>query len=84
MDLTSIIRNLYAEKEKLDRAISSLEEMQASGSTEALSSADRRRSPSTRRRKRKSMENAEREQVSKRMKAYWSKRRMGKDPQSSK
>jgi hypothetical protein len=30
------------------------------------------------------MENAEREQVSKRMKAYWSKRRMGKGPQSSK
>ena len=84
MDLTSIIRNLYAEKEKLDRAISSLEEMQASDSTESLSSAERRRSPSTGRRGRKSMENAEREQVSKRMKAYWSKRRMGEDRQSSK
>jgi hypothetical protein len=81
MDLTSIIRNLYAEKKKLDRAISSLEEMQASGSTQAPPSSADSRSPSTRRRGRKSMGNAEREQVSKRMKSYWSKRRMGKDPQ---
>jgi hypothetical protein len=82
MDLKSIIRDLYAEKEKLDRAISSLEEMRDSGSTQAPpSSADSSRSPLTQRRGRKSMNNAEREQVSKRMKAYWSKRRMGKDPQ---
>ena len=82
MDLKSIIRDLYAEKEKLDRAISSLEEMRDSGKTQVPpSSAHGSLSPSTRRRGRKSMDNAEREQVSKRMKAYWSKRRMGQDPQ---
>ena len=82
MDLKSIIRDLYAEKEKLDRAIASLQKMRDSGSAKMPpSSEDSNRSPSTRRRGRKSMDNAEREQVSKRMKAYWSKRRMGQDPQ---
>ena len=80
MDLTAIIRDLYAEREKLDRAISELEKVQQSSSTEGPgSSIDSRRSPSIQRRGRKSMGEAERKEVSKRIKEYWSKRRKGQD-----
>jgi len=80
MDLTAIIRDLYTEREKLDRAISELEKVQQSSPTEGPGpSIDSTRSPSSRRRGRKSMGEAEREEVSKRMKEYWSKRRKGKE-----
>ena len=80
MDLTAIIRDLYAEREKLDCAISELEKVQQSTPTEGpLSSVDSARSPSILRRGRKSMGEAERQEVSKRIKEYWSKRRKGRD-----
>jgi hypothetical protein len=39
MDLTAIIRDLYAEREKLDRAISELEKLQQSSSAEGPGSS---------------------------------------------
>jgi hypothetical protein len=80
MDLTAIIRYLYAEREKLERAISGLEKVQQSSPTEGSgSSIDSTWSPSIRRRGRKSMGESERQEVSKRIKEYWSKRRKGQD-----
>jgi hypothetical protein len=69
MDLYKAIQELYAEKEKLERVIASLEEIQ--GSAGALSELPR----STRRRGRKSMNSEERQVVSERMRKYWASRR---------
>lgn len=71
MDLYKAIQDLYAEKEKLERVIASLEELQrsAKGSPE-FSKASRRG--------RKSMSPAERQEVSERMRKYWAARRSEK------
>jgi hypothetical protein len=84
MDLRSILRDLYAEKKRLDKAIALLEEVHDSHSTQSpAASTDTTQTPPVRRRGRKSMGNAEREQVSKRMKAYWSKNKEGQGEHST-
>jgi hypothetical protein len=69
MDLYKTIQDLYAEKEKLERVIASLEELhRTSGSLPTVPVG-------TKRRGRKSMGSKEREEVSLRMKRYWAGRR---------
>ena len=71
MDLHKAIQELYAEKEKLERVIASLEELQhASRAVPPL--------PAGKRRGRKSMSTEERAEVSERMKRYWESRRKDK------
>ena len=69
MDLYKAIRDLYAEKERLERVIASLEELQRKGATAPESSKPGKR------RGRKSMSAGERKEVSERMKKYWASRR---------
>jgi hypothetical protein len=69
MDLFKTIQELYAEKEKLDRVIASLEELQRSVSGRAGMP------DGVKRRGRKSMNTKERQEVSERMKKYWATRR---------
>jgi len=73
MDLYKVIQDLYAEKERLERVIASLEELHKTGS--ALPPAPK---PAGRR-GRKSMSSGERKEVSERMKKYWENRRQGKE-----
>ena len=69
MDLYKAIQDLYAEKEKLERVIASLEELQrTAGSLPVPPSGGKRRG-------RKSMSSKERQEVSERMKRYWANRR---------
>jgi hypothetical protein len=69
MDLYKAIQELYAEKEKLERVIASLEELQrTSGELPQVLKPGRRRG-------RKSMSQTERQEVSERMKRYWQSRR---------
>jgi hypothetical protein len=69
MDLYKAIQELYAEKEKLERVIASLEELQRTAGTAPIM-------PKTvGRRGRKSMGSKERLEVSERMKRYWESRR---------
>ena len=69
MDLYKAIQELYAEKERLERVIASLEELQRSaGGVPASSHGVNRRG-------RKSMDPKERQEVSERMKKYWAARR---------
>jgi len=69
MDLFKAIQELYAEKERLERVIASLEELQRSaGVVPPLTSG-------TKRRGRKFMDPKERKEVSDRMKKYWAARR---------
>lgn len=70
MDLYKAIQDLYAEKEKLERVIASLEELQRTSSV-ALPDEGR----PAKRRGRKSMNSKERQEVSERMKKYWESRR---------
>jgi hypothetical protein len=70
MNLYKAIQNLYTQKEKLERVIASLEELQRRGGPGAAVA-----SPALKRRGRKSMSSAEREEVSRRMKKYWASRR---------
>jgi hypothetical protein len=73
MDLYKAIQDLYAEKDRLERVIASLEELQRSaGSLPDVSKPSRRRG-------RKSMSPEERQEVSERMKKYWESRRQGGD-----
>lgn len=73
MDLYKTIQELYAEKEKLERVITSLEELQrAANGTPTGSHAGKRRG-------RKSMNAKERQEVSERMKKYWASRRKRRD-----
>jgi hypothetical protein len=75
MDLYKAIQDLYAEKEKLERVIASLEELQrTAGSLPALPKPAKRRG-------RKSMNPAERQEVSERMRKYWASRRQPKKPE---
>jgi len=69
MDLYKAIQDLYAEKEKLERVIASLEELQrTSGAVPVLPQTAKRRG-------RKSMNSQERQEVSERMRRYWASRR---------
>jgi len=69
MELRKTIQDLYAEKEKLERVIASLEELQrASGANPMAPGLGKRRG-------RKSMNSDERQEVSQRMKKYWAARR---------
>ena len=70
MDLYKTIQDLYAEKEKLQRVIASLVDLQrgADGEIPLMLKSGKRRG-------RKSMSDEERQMVSVRMKKYWSVRR---------
>jgi len=69
MDLYKAIQDLYAEKEKLERVIASLEELQrAAEGGQMMARGSKRRG-------RKSMGDGERAEVSERMKRYWASRR---------
>jgi hypothetical protein len=71
VNLIEMIRSLYGEKEIVERAIASLEELQQiSGPGQHSSSSEHRG--------RKSMSTDERRQVSARMKKYWAARRKPK------
>jgi len=70
MDLYKAIQDLYAEKEKLERVIASLEELQR-----AAEAAEAVPGTGAKRRGRKSMGSNERQQVSERMKKYWAGRK---------
>jgi hypothetical protein len=71
MDLYKAIQDLYAEKEKLERVIASLEELQrTAGELPEVPRLAKRRG-------RKSMNPQERQEVSARMKRYWESRRKG-------
>jgi hypothetical protein len=75
MDLYKAIQDLYAEKEKLERVIASLEELQrTAGSVPVMPARPAKR------RGRKSMSSEERLEVSERMRKYWAGRR--KDPEA--
>ena len=67
MDLDKIIRELRTEKDRLDRAIASLEELTKTGAVTPI--------VVTKRRGRKTMDEDERREVSERMKEYWKKRK---------
>ena len=76
MDLYKAIQDLYAEKEKLERVIASLEDLQrAGGSVTEPPKA-------TKRRGRKSMSATERREVSERMRNYWASRRQTAEGQA--
>jgi len=68
MDIRKMIQELHAEREALDRAISSLEELQKGDEGVLLNQTRGRRG-------RKFMGPKEREEVSARMKKYWAARR---------
>jgi hypothetical protein len=68
MDLTKTIQELYAEKERLERVIASLEELQRTAAASPVPGRSKRRG-------RKSMGAEERQEVSDRMKKYWASRR---------
>jgi hypothetical protein len=71
MDFYKALKELYAEKQKLERVIASLEELQrTAGGITGITGITK-----TKRRGRKSMGNQERQEVSRRMKKYWAGRR---------
>lgn len=74
MDLYKAIQELYAEKEKLERVIASLEELQRAAT--AMPQLPK----GLKRRGRKSMSSEERQEVSERMKNYWANRRNKPEP----
>jgi hypothetical protein len=78
MDLSKAIKELYAEKEKLEQAIALLEGLK-NGAGSALSHLK-----AAKRRGRKAMGPEERKQVSARMRAYWAARRNGRNPPGGK
>jgi hypothetical protein len=77
MDLYKAIQELYGEKDRLERVIASLEELQRTAG------ATLEPPPTTKRRGRKSMPAAEREIVSERMKAYWAARRKARQKRAA-
>ena len=77
MDLYKAIQDLYAEKEKLERIIASLEDLQrTAGPGPVLPKPAKRRG-------RKSMNPSERQEVSERMRKYWAGRRQPKRQEPS-
>jgi hypothetical protein len=75
MDLRATIRELYEEKQRIEDAIASLEELL--GAKERPSAETLGESPRKGRQGRKNMSPEERREVSSRMKRYWAKRRAG-------
>ncbi len=75
MDLNKAIRELYAEKQRLEEAIASLEELLESKTSAELLNLDEFHLK--KRRGRKSMPPEERRVVSERMKGYWARQRAG-------
>jgi len=69
MDLYKALQDLYAEKEKLERVIASLEELQRTAGADLVLPKP------VKRRGRKSMDSSERQEVSERMRKYWASRR---------
>ena len=67
MDIFKAIQDLYKEKDRLDRLIQTLESGESRAKPRSMSS----------RRGRKGMSPEERSEVSRRMKAYWEKRKNG-------
>jgi hypothetical protein len=67
MDVYRIIRELVLERDRLQRIIDSLEEMKPNGRSQVRAEGKRRG--------RKSMDSAAREEVSARMKRYWAQRK---------
>jgi hypothetical protein len=65
MDFTKLIEELCRKKERMERAIASLERLQASGAMTV---------PEKKRRGRKFMSPEERQEVSARMKRFWANR----------
>jgi hypothetical protein len=77
MDLYKAIQDLYAEKEKLERVIASLEELQrTAGTVPVMPKLAKRRG-------RKSMNSSERLEVSERMRKYWASRREKKQTEGA-
>jgi hypothetical protein len=75
MDLYRAIQQLYEEKDRLERVIASLEELQrTAGAPPVLPQTLKRRG-------RKSMAPTERQEVSERMKKYWENRRKSREPE---
>jgi DNA invertase Pin-like site-specific DNA recombinase len=70
MDLTKAIRQLLTERERLDRVIASLEQLQETGLPVPSAAEGKRRG-------RKAMAEDERRDVSERMKRYWAGKRKG-------
>jgi hypothetical protein len=70
MDLYKAIQDLYVEEEKLERVISSLEELQRAAGLSIPPAPGRGKH-----RGRKSMSPDDRQEVSERMKKYWADRR---------
>jgi hypothetical protein len=66
MDLTRIIQQLYAERDRVQQAIATLEQFQQEKTTVV---------PAHRKRGRKSMSAEERKIVAERMKTYWANKR---------
>jgi hypothetical protein len=73
MNINKAIRELYAEKKRLDNVIASLEEMQDTASLVNAAVSEKKRG-------RKSMDEPARQQVSERMKRYWAARRKPEQP----
>ena len=73
MNLMELIRSLHREKESIDRAIASLEELLQISRPHSYTPS------SSKRPGRKSMSAAERQQVSQRIKEYWAAKRKEKD-----
>ena len=71
MDINAVLRQLYAERERIERIIASLKELVDS----RAAGAPRSQVLVGKRRGRKSMGQKERQEVSKRMKNYWERRR---------
>jgi hypothetical protein len=72
MDYDKIIRELYADKKRLDRVIRELERLELfHNARQGVGTSHRHRDP----RGRKSMSAQERQEVSQRMKRYWANRR---------
>lgn len=74
MDLRTTIRELYEEKQRIEDAIASLEELLGAKGRPGAQAPDEQRQE---RRGRKNMSAEERREVSSRMKRYWAKRRAG-------
>jgi hypothetical protein len=95
MDLEEVIHNLRLEKQRLDRVIASLEELQGAPPVRHSARAPRSAAPaaSTRAapesapvrsgRGRKFMDAADRREVSERMRKYWAARRQQADSATS-
>ncbi len=79
MDPSELIKDLQAEKERLERAIAALESLASSRAADAPAGEKQLHVP--RRRGRKSMGCEERQRVSERMAAYWAAKRKGRGVQ---